>query len=77
MIEFDDLKFELIHFEKSKNLSIDIMKLTNEIILQSQKWVKYFKVFLNRKLNFNIHVQKQLNSVNRVLHEIANLMKFE
>ena len=77
MIKFNDLKFELIHFEKSKNLSIDIMKLTNEIILQSQKWVKYFKVFLNRKLNFNIHVQKQLNSVNRVLHEIANLMKFE
>ena len=77
MIEFDDLKSELIHFEKSKISSTDIMELSNEITLQSQKWVKYFEVFLDRKLNFNIHVQKRLNSANRALHGIANLMKSE
>ena len=77
MIEFDDLKSELIHFEKSRNSSTDIMELPNETILQSQKWVKYLEVFLDRKLNFNIHVQKQLNSANRALHGIANLMKSE
>ena len=77
MIEFDDLKSELIHFKKSRNPSTDIMKLSNGITLQSQKWVKYFEVFLNRKLNFNTHVQKRLNSANRALHGIANLMKSE
>ena len=56
MIEFDDLKSELIHFEKSRNPSTDIMKLPNGTILQPQEWVKYLEVFLDRKLNFNTHV---------------------
>ena len=35
MIKFDNLKSELIHFKNSRNLSIDIMKLSNETTLQS------------------------------------------
>ena len=74
-IEFDDLKSELIYFERTKNESNNSITLFNQTILKSFKTVKYLEVWLDKKLNFKTHVKNRLMLANRALFAIANLMK--
>ena len=39
-VQFDDLKSELIHFEKVKKYSTDLITLSDNIVLKPQTYVK-------------------------------------
>ncbi len=74
---FNDSKSELIHFEKSRQKSTNVIVLSNETELKSQDSIKYLEIWLDEKLNFKTHVNVKLANATRALHSIMSLMKSE
>lgn len=76
-VAFDDSKSELIHFEKSRQKSTNVIILSNQIELKSQDSVKYLDIWLDKKPNFKTHVNVKIANATRALHSIMSLMKSE
>jgi len=66
-MQFNDSKSELIHFESHKTTLNQMIILLNNTIIKSKTCVQWLKVWLNRKLNFKVHV----------LHSLFKLMNSE
>ncbi len=47
------------------------------MIIKSKTCVRWLKVWLNRKLNFKVHVQTKIATVTRTLHSLFKLMNSE
>jgi len=76
-VQFDDSKFELIHFESHKMTLNQMIILLNNMIIKSKTCVQWLKVWLNWKLNFKVHVQTKIATVTRMLHSLFKLMNSE
>ncbi len=76
-VQFDDSKSELIHFESHKTTLNQMIILLNNTIIKSKTCVQWLKVWLNRKLNFKVHVQIKIVTVIRTLHSLFKLMNSE
>ncbi len=76
-MQFDDLKSELIHFESHKMTLNQMIILLNNMIIKSKTCVWWLEVWLNRKLNFKVHVQTKIATVTRTLHSLFKLMNSE
>jgi len=76
-VQFDDLKSELIHFERHKMILNQMIILLNNMIIKSKTCVQWLEVWLNRKLNFKVHVQTKIATVTRTLHSLFRLMNSE
>jgi hypothetical protein len=46
----------MIHFEIKKEMSINIITLSNETTLKSQKSVKGLEIYIDKKLTFKEHM---------------------
>ncbi len=76
-VQFNDLKSELIHFESYKTTLNQMIILLNNMIIKSKTCVQWLKVWMNRKLNFKVHVQTKIATVTRTLHSLFRLMNSE
>ncbi len=76
-VQFNDSKSELIHFESHKTTFNQMIILLNNTIIKSKTCVRWLKVWLNRKLNFKVHVQTKIATVTRTLHSLFKLMNSE
>ncbi len=76
-MQFNDSKSELIHFESHKTTLNQMIILLNNMIIKSKTCVWWLKVWLNRKLNFKVHVQMKIVTVTRTLHSLFRLMNSE
>ncbi len=76
-MQFDDLKSELIHFESHKMTLNQMIILLNNMIIKSKTCVRWLEVWLNRKLNFKVHVQTKIATVTKTLHSLFRLMNSE
>ena len=76
-VKFDDFKSELIHFESKRKMSENFIILSNNIILQSQKSIKWLEIHIDRKLTFKTHVKNRIASATRVMHAINRLQNFQ
>ncbi len=76
-MQFDDSKSELIHFESHKTTLNQMIILLNNTIIKSKTCVRWLEVWLNRKLNFKVHVQTKIATVTRMLHSLFRLMNSE
>jgi hypothetical protein len=57
VVNFDDTKLEMIHFELKKKMSMISITLSNEITLRYHKSVKWLKIYLDKKFTFKEHVR--------------------
>ncbi len=73
-MQFNDLKFKLIHFESHKKTFNQMIILLNNIIIKSKTCIQWLEVWLNQKLNFKVHVQTKIMTVTRTLHSLFKLM---
>jgi len=76
-IQFNDLKFELIHFESCKTTLNQMIILLNNMIIKLKKYVWWLEVWLNWKLNFKVHMQTKITTVTKTLHLLFKLMNNE
>ncbi len=76
-VQFNDSKSELIHFESHKTTLNQMIILLNNTIIKSKTCVRWLEVWLNRKLNFKVHVQTKIVTVTRTLHSLFRLMNSE
>ncbi len=76
-VQFNDSKSELIHFESHKTTFNQMIILLNNTIIKSKTCVRWLEVWLNRKLNFKVHVQTKIATVTRTLHSLFKLMNSE
>ncbi len=76
-VQFNDSKSELIHFESYKTILNQIIILLNNMIIKSKTYVWWLKIWLNRKLNFKVHVQTKIATVTKTLHSLFKLMNSE
>ncbi len=76
-MQFDDSKSELIHFESHKATLNQMIILLNNTIIKSKTCVQWLEVWLNRRLNFKVHVQTKIATVTRTLHSLFRLMNNE
>ncbi len=76
-VQFNDSKSELIHFESHKTTLNQMIILLNNTIVKSKTCVQWLEVWLNRKLNFKVHVQTKIATVTRTLHSLFRLMNSE
>jgi len=76
-VQFDDSKSELIHFESHKATLNQMIILLNNTVIKSKTCVRWLEVWLNRKLNFKVHVQTKIATVTRTLHSLFRLMNSE
>ena len=76
-MQFNDLKSELIHFEKTRNHSKDSIILPNNTQIQSKSHVKWLSIWLNKKLGFKKHIETRINNAINALYLISNLLKSE
>ena len=76
-MQFNNLKSELIHFESHKTTLNQMIILLNNIIIKSKTCVWWLEVWLNRKLNFKVHMQMKIMTVTRTLHSLFKLMNNE
>jgi len=76
-MQFDDSKFELIHFESHKAALNQTIMLLNDTVVKSKICIRWLEVWLNRKLNFKMHVQTKIVAVTRMLHSLFRLMNSE
>ncbi len=72
-MQFNDSKSELIHFESHKTTFNQMIILLNNMIIKSKICVQW----LNRKINFKVHVQTKIVTVIRMLHSLFKLMNSE
>ncbi len=76
-VQFDNSKFELIHFESHKVTFDQMIMLFNDIVVKSKICIQWLEVWLNRKLNFKMHMQIKIITVTRTLHSLFRLMNSE
>ncbi len=76
-VQFDDSKSELIHFESHKAAFNQMVILLNNMVIKPKTCVRWLEVWLNRKLNFKVHVQTKIATVTRTLHSLFRLMNSE
>jgi len=76
-MQFDNSKFELIHFESHKATLNQTIMLFNDTVVKSKICIQWLEVWLNRKLNFKMHVQTKIVAVTRTLHSLFRLMNSE
>ncbi len=76
-VQFDNSKFELIHFESHKVTFNQTIMLLNDIVVKSKICIWWLKVWLNWKLNFKMHVQTKIVAVTKTLHSLFKLMNSE
>jgi len=76
-VQFNDLKSELIHFERHKTTLNQMIILLNNTIIKSKTYVQWLEVWLNWKFNFKVHVQMKIATVTRTLHSLFKLMNSE
>ncbi len=76
-VQFNDSKSELIHFESHKTTFNQMIILLNNTVIKSKTCVRWLEVWLNRKLNFKVHVQTKIATVTRTLHSLFRLMNSE
>ncbi len=76
-VQFNNSKSELIHFERHKMTLNQMIILLNNMIIKSKTCVRWLEVWLNRKLNFKVHVQTKIVIVTRTLHSLFKLMNSE
>jgi hypothetical protein len=76
-VQFDDLKSELIYFESHKATFEQTIILFNSTIIKSKTCIWWLEVWLNRKLNFRVHVQTKVAAVIRTLHSLFRLLNSE
>ncbi len=76
-MQFDNSKFELIHFENHKATFNQTIMLLNDTVVKLKICIWWLKVWLNRKLNFKMHVQMKIIAVTRTLHSLFKLMNSE
>ncbi len=77
IMQFNDLKFELIHFESHKMTLNQMIILLNNMIIKSKIYIWWLNVWLNRKLNFKVYVQMKIMTVTRTLHSLFKLINSE
>jgi len=77
VVQFDNSKFELIHFKSHKVTFNQTIMLLNDIVVKSKICIRWLEVWLNRKLNFKMHVQTKIVAVTRTLHSLFRLMNSE
>jgi len=51
--------------------------LLNNTVIKSKTCIQWLKVWLNRKLNFKVHMQTKIVTVTRMLHSLFRLMNSE
>ncbi len=76
-VQFNDSKSELIYFESYKMTLNQMIILLNNMIIKSKTCIWWLKVWLNRKLNFKVHVQTKIVTVTKTLHSLFKLMNSE
>jgi len=76
-VQFDNSKFELIHFKSHKVTFNQTIMLFNDTVIKSKICIWWLKVWLNRKLNFKMHVQMKIITVIKTLHSLFKLMNSE
>ncbi len=76
-VQFDNSKSELIHFESHKATLNQMIILLNNMIIKLKTCIRWLEVWLNRKLNFKVHVQTKIATVTRTLHSLFRLMNSE
>ncbi len=76
-MQFNDSKFELIHFESYKAIFDQTIMLLNDTVVKSKICIWWLEVWLNRKLNFKMHMQTKIIAVTRTLHSLFRLMNSE
>ncbi len=76
-MQFDNSKFELIHFESHKVTFNQTIMLLNDIVVKSKICIQWLEVWLDWKLNFKMHVQTKIVAVTRTLHSLFRLMNSE
>jgi hypothetical protein len=76
-VQFNDSKSELIHSESHKATLKQMIILLNNTIIKSKTCIQWLKVWLNRKLNFRVHVQTKVAAVTRTLHSLFKLLNSE
>ncbi len=76
-MQFDDSKFELIHFKSHKVTFNQTIMLFNDTVVKSKICIQWLEVWLNRKLNFKMHMQMKIVAVTRTLHSLFKLMNSE
>ncbi len=76
-MQFNDSKFELIHFESHKAIFDQTIMLLNDTVVKSKICIWWLEVWLNRKLNFKMHMQTKIIAVTRTLHSLFRLMNSE
>jgi len=76
-MQFNDSKSKLIHFESHKTTLNQMIILLNNMIIKFKTCVQWLEVWLNRKLNFKVHVQTKIVTVTRMLHSLFKLMNSE
>jgi len=75
-VTFNDSKTDLIHFQKG-NKSKSTVTLSNNIIIQPSKTVRWLEIWFDTKMSFKTHVQKKIASATRTLHLLHRLMNSE
>ncbi len=76
-VQFNNSKFELIHFESYKATLNQTIMLLNDTVVKSKICIQWLEVWLNWKLNFKMHVQIKIIAVTRMLHSLFKLMNSE
>ncbi len=76
-MQFNNSKSELIHFESHKMILNQMIILLNNMIIKSKIYIWWLEVWLNRKLNFKVHMQTKIATVIRMLHSLFKLMNSE
>lgn len=74
-VQFDMKKTELIHFDSSHRATSasNSVKLTNDLIIEPQEYIRWLGIWFDRKLTFKIHVEKRTASAIRMFHSISRL----
>ncbi len=76
-VQFDDSKSELIHFGSHKAAPDQTVILPNGTIIKPKICVRWLGAWLDRKLNFRVHVQTKIAAATRTLHSLFRLMNSE
>ena len=76
-VQFNDSKSKLIHFESHNTTLNQMIILLNNMIIKSKTCIWWLKVWLNRKLNFKVHVQTKIMKVIKTLNSLFKLMNSE
>lgn len=76
-VQFDDSKPELIHFGSHKAAPEQTAILPNNTVIKPKTCIRWLGVWLDRKLNFKVHVQTKIAAARRTLHSLFRLLNSE